>query len=553
MVWCLNGIIPFIDYTMAILQPVNYLLRCILFCFLITGCVKDSVSSATSTLELSQDSLVFDWKGGERRVFVNSSEECYLVPDLPEWLDARLESTQLYVCATENQLGKVRSHDIIITSMGKTRTINVSQKTKSVLNFVGDKHLVLPPEASVLNVEIKTNIRYSLTVLDGGDEWIKRKSGSIGLNDFDISSDYKTIQLEVMANTLGSSREARVVIVHQLSNISDTLFIKQEAGGGAYVDGDVVTIWSSEKAGAELVFMGDGFTNKDLTVGGKYETSIHDAISHFFSIEPYKTYSDYFNVYMVVAESETEGVGQKNALGGRYKNKFGSAFGTGTEIICNDKTVFEYARRPDTVDETEVVTAVVVLNSDKYAGTAYLYEDGNSIALCPMSENEYPYDFRGIVQHEAGGHAFGLLADEYVYYDTFIPQTTINEIVSMHDYGFYLNLDCTDDKDEVLWSKFIGYPGYSDVGFYEGGYEYQFGVWRCEENSCMNDNVPYYNVQSRWAIYSRIMSLSGHRISFDAFVSSDKQTRESAAKQYCFSPLEEFIHLPSPVFIRCNE
>ena len=46
------------------------------------------------------------------------------------------------------------------------------------------------------------------------------------------------------------------------------------------------------------------------------------------------------------------------------------------------------------------------------------------------------------------------------------------------------------------------------MGVYEGGYEYQYGVWRSEENSCMNNNVPYFNVQSRWAIVNRIMKFS---------------------------------------------
>ena len=56
------------------------------------------------------------------------------------------------------------------------------------------------------------------------------------------------------------------------------------------------------------------------------------------------THRNYFNVYAVFAESKEEGVGEKDAWK-ETKNKFGTAFGTGTEIVCNDDLVFEYARK----------------------------------------------------------------------------------------------------------------------------------------------------------------------------------------------------------------
>lgn len=167
------------------------------------------------------------------------------------------------------------------------------------------------------------------------------------------------------------------------------------------------------------------------------------------------------------------------------------------------------------------LTVVMPLNSTKYAGTAYLFGDGNSIAMCPMSEETPPNDFEGIVHHEAGGHGFAFLCDEYVYYKQRIPQSRINDIKEWQKSGFQMNLDFTNNPEEILWKDFIGLEKYGMVGIFEGGYEYCYGVWRCEENSCMNNNVPYYNAQSRWLIVKRIMQLAGIEYSFEDFIRDD--------------------------------
>ena len=57
-------------------------------------------------------------------------------------------------------------------------------------------------------------------------------------------------------------------------------------------------------------------------------------------------------------------------------------------------------------------------------------------------------------------------------------------------FGFQLNLDFTSDLSGILWKDFVGLPDYPEVGAYKGGSQYQYGVWRSEENSCMNNNIP---------------------------------------------------------------
>ena len=52
----------------------------------------------------------------------------------------------------------------------------------------------------------------------------------------------------------------------------------------------------------------------------------------------------------------------------------------------------------------------------------------------------------------------------------------------------------------------------------------------------MNEDAEYFNAPSRWAIYQRIMKLSGEECSFEKFLEYDKVNRgaakASAAKAY---------------------
>ena len=80
------------------------------------------------------------------------------------------------------------------------------------------------------------------------------------------------------------------------------------------------------------------------------------------------------------------------------------------------------------------------------------------------------------------------------------------------------------------------------MGAYEGGYEYQYGVWRSEANSCMNNNIPYFNVQSRWSIVTRIMKLAEMDFSVQNFIETDcvtswYDTARSATSETVLPPL----------------
>lgn len=293
-----------------------------------------------------------------------------------------------------------------------------------------------------------------------------------------------------------------------------------------YGDGEVVTVQSATKgAGVDLVFMGDCFDAKDIAEG-KYLDAMQQAIGYYFAVEPYKTYKEYFNVYAVFGLSPDSGVGDVNTI---REAKFGSAYALGG-ITPDESVCFEYACKAPTVTADKIGRTLVTLieNTADYGGITYMWGDGSAIACCPMSEDVYPYDFRGLVQHEAGGHGFGKLGDEYIYHNAFI-QTCgclccphVYEFNANKSRGWYENLSLTGNMYDVPWSHLIFDPQYSNlVDIYEGGFMHMRGVFRSEPNSCMNNNVPYFSAISRETIVKRILEYAGESYSFEEFKARD--------------------------------
>lgn len=296
---------------------------------------------------------------------------------------------------------------------------------------------------------------------------------------------------------------------------------KSESDNNAYRDGELVRLQTATKgSGIDLLIMGDGFTMEDLVFDGKYVRAMEQAADYFFTAEPFSSYRDYFNVYMAVVRSEGKGVSTERTT---VRNKFGSKItsSTSTHISFESTTCYNYVSRLSGLAPMKDLTVILVLNTTAYAGTCYCWSNGFSIALCPMSAERVPYDFKGVVCHEAAGHGFAKLADEYVSENTSITEEKKAELLKNQRDGYFLNVDLTDDLTTILWNNFIGLPGYSGVGAYEGAYFYSRGVWRPERYSCMDNNVGYFNAPSRWLAVQRIMKITGQAFAFNDFLKTD--------------------------------
>lgn len=287
--------------------------------------------------------------------------------------------------------------------------------------------------------------------------------------------------------------------------------------------------------GVDIVFCGDGYDAADIA-GGLYLQDMKQEMEYFFGVEPYTTYRDYFNVYTLIARSEESGVEMLNTW---RETKFQIRIGDGkTRLSAANEMAVNYAARnvPSIGSQADPKFGVVlVANCDVYEGVTYVM--GNHFcAVVTKSADPYPMDARGLVQHEAGGHGVGWLADEYVYHSNSIlrcPCTCCEHAEGLRQQqsiGFGLNVSLDGKYRSVPWSHLIFHKNYGDiVDIYEGGYFHQRSVFRSEYNSCMNNNIPYYSAWQRELIVRRIMKLSGETFSFDDFVAKDKRTMGSAS------------------------
>ena len=295
-----------------------------------------------------------------------------------------------------------------------------------------------------------------------------------------------------------------------------------------YGDGDMITLQEASKGnGVNIVLMGDCFDAKDISEG-KYLEAIQDAYSYFFDIEPYLTYKDYFNVYGVFGMSADSGMGTVNTL---REARFGSQYTLNEGVAPDFETTFAAACLAPINDNVARTLIIMVENSADYSGLCYMWGDGSAVAIVPMSTDPAPYDFRGLVHHEAGGHGFGKLADEYIYHNAFIQSCLcpcckhVKELNAFKSYGFYDNVSLTGSMKDVPWAHMIYDPQYSNtVDVYEGAFFHTRGVFRSEATSCMNDNIPYYNAISREAMVKRILKYAGEPYSFEDFKAKDYES-----------------------------
>lgn len=298
-----------------------------------------------------------------------------------------------------------------------------------------------------------------------------------------------------------------------------------------YGDGDMITLQKAAKGnGVNIVIAGDCFDAKDISEG-KYLQAMQDAYSYFFDIEPYLTYKDYFNVYGVFGMSADSGMGTANTI---REARFGSLYTLNEGVAPDFDTIFAAACLAPINDDVSRTLIIMIENSEDYDGLCYMWGDGSAVAIVPMSTDPAPYDFRGLVHHEAGGHGFGKLADEYIYHNAFIQSCTciccdhVEDIYIMKSYGFYDNISLSGDMHSVPWSHLIYDPQYSNtVDMYEGAYFHTRGVFRSEPTSCMNNNIPYYNAISREAMVKRIKKYAGEEYSFEDFKANDKESLPS--------------------------
>jgi hypothetical protein len=423
------------------------------------------------------------------------------------------------------------------------------------------RNLVIRPS---LATAINTSVARDLT-LNADDEWVVESQPDwVTLNT--TSGIGKTeIKLTFSEMSKGSdSRSGEVVFKLKDKEYRTRCTVTQY--DYSYAEDEIITLQKATKGkGVNIVFLGDGYNAKDISEGD-YMKDIKEAVEYYFDIEPYKTYRDYFNVYTGIAVSAESGIGNVNSI---IYNRFNTTAKGGVTLggrngdsDMND--IMKYACKAPTVSDSNLGQTLIVIipNTSDYGGICYMYDDGSAIAYCPKSEYGYPLDFRGVVQHEAGGHGFGKLGDEYIYHNVFIDMCDCTccghdgVIKAMKALGWFANLSLTGKMNEVNWSHLIYHEKYSQiVDIYEGGYMHSRGVYRSEQNSCMNNDIPYYSTISREAIVKRIKEIAGETYTFEDFVANDvidgttTSTDDTRSYSNISNMLRGNVHQHTPVFM----
>ena len=284
--------------------------------------------------------------------------------------------------------------------------------------------------------------------------------------------------------------------------------------------------------GIDIVLMGDAYSDR-LIADGTYERDMAAMADAFFSVEPYKSFRDYFNVSYVVAVSENE-------IYDKYSSTvLGGWLSDGVQVGGNDARCFSYGLNVLSADKMDDALIIVAMNSDNYAGTCYMYQpesstgtygSGTSIAYFPKGGDAET--FAQLLHHEACGHGFAKLADEYAYEEMgTIPSDYASQIQEQQvGWGWWKNVDFTSNPTSVRWSRFLSDDRYQydGLGVYEGGLTYWDGVWRPTENSIMRYNTGGFNAPSREAIYYRIHKLAygdSWKYDYEEFVEWDAKNR----------------------------
>ena len=326
-------------------------------------------------------------------------------------------------------------------------------------------------------------------------------------------------------------------------NYYKSLTIIQKAAGTSlsktyYTNGQKVILNQATASGCSnyfnIVILGDGYKKKDLAAGGKFERSARSAMDSFFAVEPYKTFKDRFNVYMVAYESAEEGTDVKSS--GVNKNTYFGSYcqggGNTAAYVADTAPVINAVK--SAVGSSDAVyyrsIAILLINTDEQSGsTGYPFRDYKSgfangyasFAIAVLAANSTGTN--GLVKHEAGGHAFGRLADEYYSGSNTASSSVKTDLANWQAKGWYWNVTTSNSYYKFTSSAYSS----SEVGFIEGAWGYAYGVYRPTVGGMMQGSTGVFNAPSRHAIYHRIITESegASAYSWSKFLSYDQKNR----------------------------
>ena len=494
------------------------------------------------------------WTSAAWRADVGSSdagEWCVLLPTSGAAGDGEVK-----VVVSPNDTYGERTTKVLLKADDVIEEIAVTQERRGAL-LLSDSEFEVAAGGGTIRLDIRANVPYEYEVDADWVTYVETRALA-----------ESQLVFRVAENEYPGEREGVIVISSELGR--EEVTVRQRGSGTLYVssdyssDGEAAVLQrATEGRGIDIVLMGDGFSDRQIA-SGYYDEVMRKAMEFFFGEEPYRSFRHLFDVTSVRVVSRNEGYvdGGSTALEGY--------FGDLTIVGGDYNKVWAYAwtglgDNPD-MDKTMII---VMMNSPRYAGTCYFffpsdaytgdYGGGLSISYFPIGENDEM--FESVLHHEAGGHGFAKLSDEYDFYEDSMlamPQEMIDAyLFRQSSYGWFPNVDFTSDVTKVKWSRFISDPRYAaeELGAYEGAATYRYGIWRPTYNSIMRDNIGGFNAPSREAIYYRIHKLAygdAWQYDYEKFVEYDAVNRTGTMPMLLRTPVvrKDFVPLHPPVVVR---
>ena len=318
-----------------------------------------------------------------------------------------------------------------------------------------------------------------------------------------------------------------------------------------------------------IALLADGFREEELDL---FDRLAKDAVNYLFSVEPFKSYKDYFTVYICRVPSNESGAGVLDDNGNivtAVDNYFGSRWGEESygNMTADAGTVQSYLRAkiPEVVsgevDYRSIPTALII-NDNRYGGICHIFSNGWNYCQVPYqyAGGEIRWSFpkyqavnaqddsegvrettdeerdemgrhignwRNTFLHEFGGHAYGRLTDEYWSATT---KYTSPGAIAGQSYPVPYALNVSGFYDTVPWQADLldhldewtaRNPDYGRIGIWHGAHTSLYYRWRSEKTSCMIDNRPYFSTWQRILLVRKIMEKAGETFSMDEFIAKD--------------------------------
>lgn len=423
---------------------------------LISGCSQKEIEPSFS-LQEETSSITLASAASSQTVIRFTSTREWKASTSSEWLlisptSGEAGTYQMALTASsKNNSKNSRTATVNLVSAGLTQSFTVTQSPAEYVELEQTTYYT-EVQGGSLQIKFTTNLSTDELAIYGTASWLTQPANSRTVQAY-------VVNLTVLPNEDEKERTAYLYFCKtngEEEEVLNSVTILQEGTSTStstdYSADKTVRVLqrATQGSGLPIVLMGDGFLDTDIA-NGTYDEVMNKAMENLFTEEPLKSLQSYFNVYSVTA------VSRSNKFDG-YNTAFQCQMegGMSTLITGNDENVIDYIQCVEGIDVSETL-AVVVLNSPSYAGTTYFgyYSENQvtelAIAYCPIIYNLENDSFRQVLVHEAVGHGFAKLEDEYSYEENGkMPSDEINDVKMLQSYGWAQNVDFTQDENTIL-------------------------------------------------------------------------------------------------------